>query len=429
MQCGHGIGGAEQDGEVHALGPFFSKRNMNKIYSNCIAFFFLKAQVSNHNSALCHFVEILSRSSYNPCSAREGHIMSPGLRSDSCARCWNSAKHAEVAAETQLRSSYPCWRWPVGRALWTSSSVHLADGFGGKDVFRTFKLNRLKRNEKWRLMKKCGRHTAYQVPTNKDQMNLINKNWSVKGLFKPWFTMCLYLIHSFVWREAVYWNHWTLAFVEAGKSIRSKAASKAAGWAVAEEVLAAQVAKCRGKLRGFRFGPWSVGGWSSKKIGGIIKGWRDSKIQQKNPIEFVKLFWAKCWNQGFLFVIVVSTHLHLSTFFDRKGCLLKTMGIHGSLPNCASKKKSPDKSLGKLLVSTNSFHLFGWRLQIENTFKKYHHFPTPCGSSPVLSLEGVSFCQKKTGGNVKGQLEGNSEDFQWPKDFLKVCCKGFVSLS
>ena len=47
MQCGHGIGGAEQDGEVHALGPFFSKRNMNKIYSNCIVFFF-KAQVSNH---------------------------------------------------------------------------------------------------------------------------------------------------------------------------------------------------------------------------------------------------------------------------------------------------------------------------------------------------------------------------------------------
>eukprot|EP00434_Breviolum_minutum_P032885 symbB.v1.2.029086.t1/scaffold3150.1/size62411/4 len=46
---------------------------------------------------------------------------------------------------------------------------------------------------------------------------------------------------------------WRMA-LEAGKSIRSKAASKAAGWAVAEEVLAAQVAKCRGKLRGFRYG-------------------------------------------------------------------------------------------------------------------------------------------------------------------------------
>ena len=67
---------------------------------------------------------------------------------------------------------------------------------------------------------------------------------------------------------------------EAGKSIRSKAVAKAEGCAVASEVLAAQVAKCRGKLRGFR-----SGGWYSK-IGGIKnlelkKSWSIKVIESK----------------------------------------------------------------------------------------------------------------------------------------------------
>ena len=135
--------------------------------------------------------------------------------------------------------------------------------------FRAFKLNRLKRKRKMKANEKVWE--AYCIPTT--NLTRIKWIWSStkievwKAFFNPGFTMCLYLIHSLVWREAVYWNHWTLSFVEAGKSIRSKAASKAAGWAVAEEVLAAQVAKCRGKLRGFR---WSVGGWLVfKKIGGV----------------------------------------------------------------------------------------------------------------------------------------------------------------
>lgn len=147
MQCGHGIGGAEQDGEVQALGPFFKKTYEQSI-QQLHRFFFKKAQVSNHTvhsaillrfwaglltihalqekATLCHLA-------YAPTRARDVETL-PNMPRLQLKRSLEAATLAEGDM-----SDAPCGRRLL--CIWRMAlEVRM--------FFRAFKLNRLKRNEK-----------------------------------------------------------------------------------------------------------------------------------------------------------------------------------------------------------------------------------------------------------------------------------------